>query len=230
MRDTTSLPCYEWEELLSFSADDLSDADYTALNAHLASCPTCLKVRIDDKMIGRLLNQLPPPDFGESLPVRLQQLLKEDPLEKRQEEASGTYPSQSVVKDLPAKNTTQTDPPSPLLPQKEGERVWVDKTLQCRDCGNDFIFTAGEQEFYDQKGLLNQPSRCSSCRQLRRAAAGSGRHSQNAPKEMHTFFCPKCETKIQVPFLPGNGRPIQCPLCQGDIKDQNHLGVQRRDS
>ncbi|MGZ3646193.1 MAG: zinc-ribbon domain containing protein, partial [Ktedonobacteraceae bacterium] len=32
-----------------------------------------------------------------------------------------------------------------------------DKTLRCRECGNDFIFTAGEQEFYQQKGLMNQP-------------------------------------------------------------------------
>lgn len=39
-----------------------------------------------------------------------------------------------------------------------------DKTIVCRDCKNEFIFTAGEQEFYLQKGLDNEPKRCKECR------------------------------------------------------------------
>ncbi|WP_045144444.1 zinc-ribbon domain containing protein, partial [Clostridium butyricum] len=27
----------------------------------------------------------------------------------------------------------------------------TDKTIVCRDCGNEFIFTVGEQEFYKEK-------------------------------------------------------------------------------
>ena len=39
-----------------------------------------------------------------------------------------------------------------------------DKTLTCVDCGNEFVFTAGEQEFYKEKGFDNEPKRCKECR------------------------------------------------------------------
>ncbi|NJL05146.1 MAG: cytochrome C551 [Chloroflexaceae bacterium] len=45
-----------------------------------------------------------------------------------------------------------------------------DRTLICRDCGVEFIFTAGEQEFYAQKGFLNDPVRCPECRKARKQA------------------------------------------------------------
>ncbi|MBC8161239.1 MAG: zinc-ribbon domain containing protein [Roseiflexaceae bacterium] len=51
---------------------------------------------------------------------------------------------------------------------------YADKTLACRDCGTEFVFTAGEQEFYAQKGFTNEPTRCPSCRQARKAGGGSG--------------------------------------------------------
>ncbi|MEO7000300.1 MAG: zinc-ribbon domain-containing protein, partial [Ktedonobacterales bacterium] len=41
--------------------------------------------------------------------------------------------------------------------------MFEDKTLTCRECGQEFVFTTGEQEFYQQKGLLNEPSRCPTC-------------------------------------------------------------------
>lgn len=44
-----------------------------------------------------------------------------------------------------------------------------DKTLVCQDCGNEFVFTAGEQEFYKEKGLDNEPKRCKECRNKRKA-------------------------------------------------------------
>lgn len=47
-----------------------------------------------------------------------------------------------------------------------------DKTLVCRDCGNEFTFTAGEQEFYEQKGFTNEPQRCRDCRQARKQQRG----------------------------------------------------------
>lgn len=45
---------------------------------------------------------------------------------------------------------------------------YEDRTLVCRDCGREFIFTAGEQEFYAQKGFLNDPVRCPDCRRARK--------------------------------------------------------------
>lgn len=44
-----------------------------------------------------------------------------------------------------------------------------DKTLVCQDCGNEFVFTAGEQVFYKEKGLDNEPKRCKECRNKRKA-------------------------------------------------------------
>ena len=44
----------------------------------------------------------------------------------------------------------------------------TDKNLVCRDCGKEFVFTTGEQEFYSQKGFQNEPVRCSPCRQARK--------------------------------------------------------------
>ena len=43
-----------------------------------------------------------------------------------------------------------------------------DKTIVCKDCGKEFVFTAGEQEFYAEKGLQNEPVRCKECRVARK--------------------------------------------------------------
>jgi CxxC-x17-CxxC domain-containing protein len=49
---------------------------------------------------------------------------------------------------------------------------YADKSLTCRDCGRDFTFTAGEQEFYASRGFTNEPSRCPDCRAAHKAARG----------------------------------------------------------
>ncbi len=95
---------------------------------------------------------------------------------------------------------------------------FVDKTLRCRECGNDFVFTAGEQEFYQQKGLMNQPSRCPSCRSARRASGGMGSRGERAPREMHTVICAECGVETQVPFLPKNDRPVYCSTCYDKVR------------
>jgi CxxC-x17-CxxC domain-containing protein len=51
---------------------------------------------------------------------------------------------------------------------------YADKSLKCRDCGAEFVFTAGEQEFYAQKGFTNEPTRCPSCRRARKSGGGGG--------------------------------------------------------
>lgn len=43
-----------------------------------------------------------------------------------------------------------------------------DKTLICKDCGNEFVFTEGEQAFYKEKGFENEPQRCPECRKARK--------------------------------------------------------------
>ena len=47
-----------------------------------------------------------------------------------------------------------------------------DRTLTCRDCGQQFAFTAGEQEFYQSRGLTNDPGRCPDCRSARKSTRG----------------------------------------------------------
>ena len=45
--------------------------------------------------------------------------------------------------------------------------MFEDKTLVCKDCGKEFVWTAGEQEFYASRGFENQPQRCKPCRDAR---------------------------------------------------------------
>ena len=50
--------------------------------------------------------------------------------------------------------------------------MFNDKTLICRDCSREFVFTAGEQAFYQSRGLMNEPGRCPECRASRKATRG----------------------------------------------------------
>ncbi len=43
-----------------------------------------------------------------------------------------------------------------------------DKSIQCSDCGTTFVFSAGEQEFFQTKGFTNEPKRCTSCRRAKK--------------------------------------------------------------
>ncbi len=49
----------------------------------------------------------------------------------------------------------------------------TDKTLVCKDCGAEFVFTVGEQEFYKEKGFENEPVRCPACRKARKQQRNS---------------------------------------------------------
>jgi CxxC-x17-CxxC domain-containing protein len=94
--------------------------------------------------------------------------------------------------------------------------TFVDKSLTCRDCGIEFQFTAGEQEFYQTKGLINEPGRCPECRALRR----EGRAVTRA-RSMHEVTCAVCGTVTEVPFLPTQGRPVYCQDCFQQIRARN---------
>ena len=75
-----------------------------------------------------------------------------------------------------------------------------DKTLQCIDCGSSFIWTAGEQAFFADKGFRNEPKRCRACK-AKRAAQGP---APGAPRE---------RVETTVPFKPTQGRPVLCRSC-----------------
>jgi len=57
-----------------------------------------------------------------------------------------------------------------------------DKSLQCSDCGQQFTFTAGEQEFFESKGFTNEPKRCPTCRRANKARRSDGNNYSYSSK------------------------------------------------
>jgi CxxC-x17-CxxC domain-containing protein len=90
---------------------------------------------------------------------------------------------------------------------------YQDRILTCRDCGQDFAFTAGEQEFYASKGLTNAPSRCPSCRAARRNGQSSMPRSSSRSSEHYETTCATCGRPTSVPFVPREDRPVYCNDC-----------------
>ncbi len=91
--------------------------------------------------------------------------------------------------------------------------MYEDKTLVCKDCGAEFVFTAGEQEFYAEKGFQNEPQRCKECRAKRKNAA-------KPQKEYFTAPCAQCGKEARVPFQPTGDRPVLCSECFAASKNQ----------
>lgn len=91
-----------------------------------------------------------------------------------------------------------------------------DRTLNCRECGAEFIFSASEQEFYEEKGFTNEPGRCLSCRQARKQRMGGG---DRQPRQMYPATCAGCGCETEVPFRPSMDRPVFCRECFSKNKD-----------
>ena len=99
--------------------------------------------------------------------------------------------------------------------------MFQDRTLTCRDCGQQFTFTAGEQEFYQSRGLTNDPGRCPECRQARRQTGGGGGggggggfgRADRPRREMFPATCSSCGKETQVPFQPRGDKPVYCSDC-----------------
>jgi CxxC-x17-CxxC domain-containing protein len=103
-----------------------------------------------------------------------------------------------------------------------------DRTLTCRDCGQQFVFTGGEQEFYQSRGLMNEPGRCPGCRSARKASRGDGGYAYGPPRdggprssggydrprrELFPAVCAQCGKDTQVPFQPRGDKPVYCSDC-----------------
>ena len=82
--------------------------------------------------------------------------------------------------------------------------TFQDQTLTCRDCGETFVWTASEQEFYAQKGFQNAPVRCPRDRALKKQRMNSG------PRQSFEITCATCGKKDTVPFKPSGDRPVYC--------------------
>jgi CxxC-x17-CxxC domain-containing protein len=112
-----------------------------------------------------------------------------------------------------------------------------DKSITCVDCGEEFLFTVGEQAFFRERGLPNEPTRCKRCREARKAqrgeggggggyghgggggyghersGGGHGHRGGGGGKTMYPAICSECGRETEVPFQPSSGRPVLCRDC-----------------
>jgi CxxC-x17-CxxC domain-containing protein len=83
---------------------------------------------------------------------------------------------------------------------------YADRVLKCSSCGEEFVFTAGEQLFFHDKQFKNDPKLCKKCKAKR--SSGGGR-----PRPETRTTCSECGTETTVPFRPTQGRPVLCRSC-----------------
>jgi CxxC-x17-CxxC domain-containing protein len=86
-----------------------------------------------------------------------------------------------------------------------------DKVLKCSECGTEFVFTAGEQMFFADKGFKNEPKRCKGCKATR--APGNGSSTPSVQRVETKTVCSQCGKETTVPFKPTQGRPVYCREC-----------------
>ncbi len=94
--------------------------------------------------------------------------------------------------------------------------VLEDTEILCIDCGNNFVWTAGEQMFYRDKGLQNPPKRCRDCKQAKNERLNAILNSQESgvkQKVEVAVYCARCANYTTVPFYPSQGRPVFCRSC-----------------
>lgn len=81
-------------------------------------------------------------------------------------------------------------------------------TQTCVRCGKQFLIIDQEQTFLNQKGLAF-PTKCPSCRQLRRLALRGGR-------QLFKTTCQRCQKEIVVSFDPQKVQ--QAIFCKEDYE------------
>src|SRR5205823_6587545 len=106
----------------------------------------------------------------------------------------------------------------------DGERdvtTYSDRTLTCAQCGNDFTFTAEDQQYHAERGYQD-PKRCPSCRAERRQSQGGGRSGGSSyggggydrpQRQMYSATCAQCGREARVPFEPRGDRSVYCSDC-----------------
>jgi CxxC-x17-CxxC domain-containing protein len=105
--------------------------------------------------------------------------------------------------------------------------LYTDERLTCTDCGTEFVFSSGEQQFFATKGFQNKPNRCPDCRTARKNArqanggnGGGGYGSDRGyggggggAREMYSVTCSSCGQQAEVPFQPRGDKPVYCRDC-----------------
>ena len=90
-----------------------------------------------------------------------------------------------------------------------------DKSLHCMECGNDFTFSAEEQEEFVGNGYLNDPKRYAPCRQTRKERRDVSESYGNFKprRQMYPVVCAQCGKAAAVPFEPRQWKPVYCSDC-----------------
>ena len=81
---------------------------------------------------------------------------------------------------------------------------FTDKNLTCSECGLEFVFSAGEQAFFDEKGFTHLPKRCKLC---------TARQTGTRFRAQSRITCAECGIETTVPFKPKQNRPVLCREC-----------------
>lgn len=92
----------------------------------------------------------------------------------------------------------------------------ADKTIVCKDCKSEFLFTENEQAFYKEKGFENDPQRCPDCRAASKQRSRGNNRSGGfgrSEREMFAVVCAACGKDTTVPFRPSGDRPVLCKDC-----------------
>jgi len=84
--------------------------------------------------------------------------------------------------------------------------TFSDRVLTCIHCGDEFVFSAGEQAFFQDKKFTHEPKRCRKCKAKR------SREPIVFKCDTHVT-CAECGTETTVPFKPKQGRPVLCRSC-----------------
>ena len=98
-----------------------------------------------------------------------------------------------------------------------------EKVIKCRDCGEEFVFTLGEQTFYKERGFQHEPTRCRRCRDEKKRQSGglspnASPMSTSSSREFHEAVCSSCGQPTQVPFRPTAGKPVYCRDCFQNVR------------
>ena len=109
-----------------------------------------------------------------------------------------------------------TEPTNAGEKQADASSAYQDRSITCIDCGESFVWTSGEQVFFHDKGLKNEPKRCKHCKQAkneRLAAITAAQVSGIKQRIEVTVTCAQCSQQTTVPFYPSQGRPVYCRAC-----------------
>ena len=103
--------------------------------------------------------------------------------------------------------------------------VFEERTLTCVECSASFPFTVEDQQFHSERGYTNEPKRCPSCRDTRRAERRGGMGvGGGMTRQMYPVVCAQCGKDTEVPFMPTGTRPVYCSDCYTQYRDRSGTG------